>query len=79
VRIKRKKILNLNISIKNFEICSYLAYDVVTTIKEIKETASEFPDITLCELDPLTKPDSIKLFDKIARKYQKSNWTYDGL
>ncbi len=57
MKIKKQKFKNLNISKKYFEIFSYLAYDVVTTIKEIKETASEFPDITLCELDPLTKPD----------------------
>ncbi len=48
---------------------------MVSTIKEIIEPTSEFPDITLCELDPLTKPDSIQLFNTIPFSFIPSNTT----
>ena len=54
-------------------INEYLSYDVSTNIKIITESKTEFPTVTVCNINPLTTTDGLELMQYIANKYFDPN------
>jgi hypothetical protein len=51
-------------------IIEYLNYDVVTKIRVLHENPSEFPTITICNINPFTKIKSKGLYKQVVEKYK---------
>lgn len=65
--------MNLNIILNYF---SYFQYDTVSSIRVYKEYSSQFPNIYLCDIDFLTKNETLDYFlntNNSSWKYQLNN------